>query len=252
MENIFEIILVITFGAIFGSYATLFAYRLPREESCFGRYFGKKSRCPNCGFTIITRDLIPLLNWIITCGKCRSCKTKIPRIHLFVELSTTILFLICYLNFGFTEIFIINCLIAVAMVVIMACDVTHKRFPREALIFLLFFVTINRVLFDQTLVSILYSLSLGIITSAIFYKLIYKKFNYIFVNEKQFSDYIKFMLIASIALDYQSFLYYFFEVMFILALLSFFKVFSKKNIISIGYVFAFPLLWILIIQPINY
>jgi prepilin signal peptidase PulO-like enzyme (type II secretory pathway) len=252
MENIFEIILVIAFGAIFGSYATLFAYRLPREESCFGRYFGKKSRCPNCGFTIITRDLIPLLNWIITCGKCRSCKTKIPRIHLFVELSTTILFLICYLNFGFTEIFIINCLIAVAMVVIIACDITHKRFPREALIFLLFFVTINRVLFDQTLVSILYSLSLGIITSAIFYKLIYKKFNYIFVNEKQFSDYIKFILIASIALDYQSFLYYFFEVMFILSLLSFFKVFSKKNIISIGYVFAFPLLWILIIQPINY
>ena len=76
--------------------------------------------------------------------------------------------------------------------------------------------------------------------------------NYIFVNEKQFSDYIKFILIASIALDYQSFLYYFFEVMFILSLLSFFKVFSKKNIISIGYVFAFPLLWILIIQPINY
>ena len=252
MENIFEIILVIAFGAIFGSYATLFAYRLPREESCFGRYFGKKSRCPNCGYTIITRDLIPLLNWIITCGKCRSCKTKIPRIHLFVELSTTILFLICYLNFGFTEIFIINCLIAVALVVIMACDITHKRFPREALIFLLFFVTINRVLFDQTLVSILYSLSLGIITSAIFYKLIYKKFNYIFVNEKQFSDYIKFILISSIALDYQSFLYYFFEVMFILALLSFFKVFSKKNIISIGYVFVFPLLWILIIQPINY
>ena len=102
------------------------------------------------------------------------------------------------------------------------------------------------------MVSILYSLSLGIIASAIFYKLIYKKFNYIFVNEKQFSDYIKFILIASIALDYQSFLYYFFEVMFILSLLSFFKVFSKKNIISIGYVFAFPLLWILIIQPINY
>ena len=167
MENIFEIIFVIAFGAIFGSYATLFAYRLPREESCFGRYFGKKSRCPNCGFTIITRDLIPLLNWIITCGKCRSCKTKIPRIHLFVELSTTILFLICYLNFGFTEMFIINCLIAVALVVIMACDITHKRFPREALIFLLFFVTINRVLFDQTLINIVSSLSFGIVFSAI-------------------------------------------------------------------------------------
>ncbi len=252
MESIFEIALVIIFGAVFGSYATLFAYRLPRGESCFGRYFGKKSRCPNCGFTIITRDLIPLLNWIITCGKCRSCKTKIPRIHLFVELSTTILFVACYLNFGFTEIFIVNCLIAVAMVIIMACDITHKKFTREALTFLLFFVTINRILFDQTLINIVYSLAIGIIFSAIFYKLIYKKINYIFINENQFLDYIKFLLIASIALDYQSFLYYFFEVMFILLLLSLFKVFSKKNIISIGYVFVFPLLWLLIIQPINY
>ena len=252
MENIFEIILVIIFGAVFGSYATLFAYRLPREESCFGRYFGKKSRCPHCGFTIITRDLIPLLNWIITCGKCRSCKTKIPRIHLFVELSTTILFLICYLNFGFTEIFIVHCLIAVAMVIIIACDITHKKFTREALTFLLFFVTINRVLFDQTLINIVSSLTFGIVFSAIFYKLIYQKINYVFSNESQFLDYIKFILIASVALDYQSFLYYFFEVMFILLLLSFFKVFSKKNMISIGYVFVFPLLWILIIQPINY
>ena len=252
MESIFEIVLVIIFGAIFGSYATLFAYRLPRGESCFGRYFGKKSRCPNCGFTIITRDLIPLLNWIITCGKCRSCKTKIPRIHLFVELSTTILFLICYLNFGFTELFIVNCLISVSLVVIMACDITHKKFTREALIFLLFFVTINRVLFDQTLTNIVYSLALGVIVSTIFYKIIYKNFSYIFINEEHFLDYIKLILIASIALDYQSFLYYFFEVMFILSLLSFFKVFSKKNMISIGYVFVFPLLWILIIQPINY
>ena len=62
---IFELIIASAFGAIFGSYATLFAYRLPRGESCFGRYFGPKSRCGNCGSTIITRDLIPLLNWIL-------------------------------------------------------------------------------------------------------------------------------------------------------------------------------------------
>jgi hypothetical protein len=156
------------------------------------------------------------------------------------------------LNFGFTEIFIVHCLIAVAMVIIIACDITHKKFTREALTFLLFFVTINRVLFDQTLINIVSSLTFGIVFSAIFYKLIYQKINYVFSNESQFLDYIKFILIASVALDYQSFLYYFFEVMFILLLLSFFKVFSKKNVISIGYVFVLPLLWLLIIQPINY
>ncbi|NCA28221.1 MAG: prepilin peptidase [Proteobacteria bacterium] len=252
MENIFEIILVVAFGAIFGSYATLFAYRLPRGESCFGRYFGKKSRCPNCGFTLMTRDLIPLLNWIVTCGKCRSCKTKIPRVHLFVELTTTILFLFCYAHFGITEIFIINCLIATAMVIIMACDITHKKFTDQALIFLLFFVTINRVLFEQTLVNIVYSLMIGVVVSVIFYKLIYNKITYLFVNSTQVFDYIKFILIASIALDYQSFLFYFFEIMFILSLFTILKIIGKKNIISIGYVFVFPLLWMMIIQPINY
>jgi hypothetical protein len=35
MESIFEIVLVIIFGAIFGSYATLFAYRLPFYDVIF-------------------------------------------------------------------------------------------------------------------------------------------------------------------------------------------------------------------------
>ncbi|MBM3579804.1 MAG: prepilin peptidase, partial [Alphaproteobacteria bacterium] len=94
MTELFGIILAATFGAIFGSYATLFAYRLPRDESCFGRYFGQKSSCPSCGATIRTRDLIPLINWLVTLGRCSKCQHKIPRIHLFVELVTTALFVL--------------------------------------------------------------------------------------------------------------------------------------------------------------
>ncbi len=251
MEYFLQVIMVIAFGAIFGSYATLFVYRLPRGESCFGRYFGKKSRCPNCGFTLMTRDLIPLLNWIVTCGKCRSCKTKIPRIHLFVELSTTILFLFCFVNFGFTQEFIVNCLIATAMIIIISCDVTHKKFTDQAMIFLAFFVMIDRLLIDQNLVNIVYSVLTSVIVSSIFYQIMYKKLNYIFSNQNQIFDYIKFILIASLALDYQLFLYYFLQVLIILAILIFFKIITKKNHLSIGYVFVFPLLWMLIIQPIT-
>lgn len=239
------------FGAIFGSYATLFVYRLPRGESCFGRYFGKKSRCPHCGFTLMTRDLIPLLNWIVTCGKCRSCKTKIPRIHLFVELSTTILFLICFLNFGFNQEFMVNCLIATAMVIIISCDITHKKFTDQAMIFLAFLVIINRLLIDQNLLNIVYSVLTAVILSGIFYQIIYKKLNYIFSNQHEVFDYIKFMLIASLALDYEKFLYYFFQILVVLAVLIFFKIITKKNHLAIGYVFVFPLLWMIIIQPIN-
>lgn len=251
MENFFELILIIIFGAIFGSYATLFAYRLPRQESCFGRYFGKKSRCPNCGRTLITRELIPLINWIITFGKCRSCKSKIPRIHFFIEFSTTLLFVICYLNFGFTEIFIIKSMIAVVMIVAIACDITHKKFTHEVLNFLLVFIVIDRILHDKQLINIVYSGLLGVILSVIFYKVICQKYRDIFANDVQIFDYIKFILIASVALDYQSFLYYFFEVALILSLLFVFNIAGKRKIIALGYVFILPLLWMLIIQPIN-
>jgi leader peptidase (prepilin peptidase)/N-methyltransferase len=77
MEQFFGIIISAAFGAIFGSYATLFAYRLPLNESCFGRYFGPKSRCPQCDTIIRTRELIPLVNWLFTLGRCKNCQTKI-------------------------------------------------------------------------------------------------------------------------------------------------------------------------------
>ena len=115
MEHLFGIIISAMFGAIFGSYATLFAYRLPLGESCFGRYFGPKSRCPECDTIIKTRDLIPLLNWLMTLGRCRNCQAKIPRTHLFIELSTTILFVLCYLKFSFGEEFIIYALLSAGL-----------------------------------------------------------------------------------------------------------------------------------------
>lgn len=251
MENIFEVTAVIIFGAIFGSYATLFAYRLPRDESCFGRYFGKKSRCHNCGRTLITRELIPLINWFITFGKCRSCKSKVPRIHFFIEFSTTILFVICYFNFGISELFIVKSMIAIAMIIAIACDITHKKFTNQILNFLLIFIIIDRVLKEPTLLNIIYSSLVGVLASTIFYKLICKKYNNFFANETQIFDYIKFILIASVALDYQSFLYYYFEVLLILSLLLIFNIIGKRSIISVGYVFVLPLLWMLIIQPIN-
>lgn len=249
---VIEIILAIAFGAIFGSYATLFAYRLPRGESCFGRYFGKKSRCPKCDSTIITRDLIPLFNWLFTLGACRFCKTKIPRIHLFVELTTTLLFLICYLRFGFSEKFIIYSLISVGLVILMACDFTHRVFPKEILIFLMVLVIILRVLEEQTILNIPSSLILGVIASAIFYRLIGNKFPEIFTSKSQLNDYIKFILIACLAMTTSQYILYFFTVLLILTLLITEHFFSKKNKISFGYALIIPFIGLFIFTNLNF
>lgn len=245
--EIFGIIISAVFGAIFGSYATLFAYRLPRGESCFGRYFGPKSRCPKCGSTIRTRELIPLINWIFTLGKCTHCETKIPRTHLFIEAATTILFVICYLQFSFGEEFIIYSLISVICVILMVTDYTHKIFPFQLLNALLTIGLINRVLVDQTILDAIYSLLIGVILVTVFYQIFNKYYPKVFQMENSF-DYIKFILIASLCLDLPNFLLYFLAVIIIFSAIIYFAISSKRDDknLRFGSALIIPFLWLIL------
>lgn len=242
MYYFFELLLASAFGAIFGSYATLFAYRLPINQSCFGRYFGKKSRCPRCDAIIKTRDLIPLLNWLFTLGKCRNCKSKIPRTHLFVELLTTIMFVYCYYKFSFSEDFIIYSLITTSCVILLACDFNHKKLPQPMLIFLLILVIINKILIDQEIFQIIYSSVFGVVFVTIFYKIFSHKNLNLFSSDQQLFDYIKFMLIAAIAMNYIEFLLFFLAIM---SIFSFLIIVNSKKKYSYGYIFISIFLYFL-------
>ncbi len=252
MEQFFGIIIAAFFGAIFGSYATLFAYRLPLGESCFGRYFGPKSRCPQCNTIIKTRDLIPLLNWIFTLGRCRSCQTKIPRTHLFIEISTTILFVICYLNFSFSEEFIIYSMISVGLVILLATDYTHNSFPNQVLNFILMIGLANRILEDQTIIDVVFSASIGAVMAMVFYQIFYKRTDGIFASQDQSFDYTKFILIASVCLNLTNFLFYFVMVMGVLTMLLIFKIPSRKNRNNFGYALIIPFAYLLLYSPVSF
>ncbi len=250
MEEIFGLILSIIFGAIFGSYATLFAYRLPINESCFGRYFGPKSRCPECNTIIRTRELIPIINWLFTLGRCKNCQAKIPRTHLFIELATTLLFVICYLKFSFSEDFIIYALISVCLVILLATDYTHKTFPNQILYVILTIGLAKRVMVEQTIIDAIISGAIGIIFATIFYQIFYKKAHGVFASKNHCLDYTKFILIASAILDSTDFLFYFVTIMAIFTALLIFNVPTKKNHNNFGYCLIIPLLW-LIFSPLN-
>jgi len=249
MEQIFGIILAATFGAIFGSYATLFAYRLPLGESCFGRYFGEKSHCPACGTTIRTRELIPLINWFFTLGRCKSCRTKIPRTYLFIEVTTTIMFILCYVKFSFTQEFIIYSMISVACIILLATDFTHQVFPQPVLNLILTIGVANRVLQDQNIIDMIFSGAIGVLAAVLFYQIFYKKTNGLFASEKQSFDYTKFVLIAAICLHQSVFLFYFFVVMVILTMILLFDIPKKRKRENFGYVLIIPFLWLMLYSP---
>ncbi|NBV06001.1 MAG: prepilin peptidase [Proteobacteria bacterium] len=251
MEQFLGAIFAIISGAIFGSYATLFAYRLPIGESCFGRYFGQKSRCPECHTIIRTRELIPLLNWIFTLGRCRSCKTRIPRTHLFVEVATTILFLLCYIKFSLSQEFMIYSMISVGCVILAATDFTHKNFPQQVLNFILMIGLANRVLQDLNVIDATFSAAIGIVFAAIFYQIFYKKTQGLFASQTQSFDYTKFILIASVCLKMQLFFFYFFAVMLIFTILIIFDIPTRKNRSNFGYSLIIPFLWLMLFPPLH-
>lgn len=78
-------------GLMFGSFANVCVYRIPRSESI--AFPG--SHCPACYHDIAAYDNIPLISWLMLAGKCRHCRASIswryPLLELLMGLSWGVL-----------------------------------------------------------------------------------------------------------------------------------------------------------------
>jgi len=81
------------FGLCFGSFGNVVIYRLPLRKSLSK----PPSTCPKCNARVKSRDLIPILSWLILKGKCRKCKVKISPQYAIVELICGLLFVLMVL-----------------------------------------------------------------------------------------------------------------------------------------------------------
>jgi len=87
------------FGIVIGSFLNVCIARIPEGVSIVA----PASRCPRCEKPIRAYDNVPLLGWLWLRGKCRSCGFPISPMYPLVELLTGLLFVGCYLDFGFTQ-----------------------------------------------------------------------------------------------------------------------------------------------------
>jgi leader peptidase (prepilin peptidase)/N-methyltransferase len=70
-------------GAIFGSAVTALSWRLPRGRS----WASGRSRCPACDHVLGPLELVPLLSWLASRARCRSCGARIPLRYPVIELA---------------------------------------------------------------------------------------------------------------------------------------------------------------------
>ena len=89
-------IFVVLLGLAFGSFLNVCIWRLPRHESVAAG----RSRCPECGATILAKDNVPLLSFLVLRGRCRDCGAGIAWRYPAIELATAALWLLCWLEFG--------------------------------------------------------------------------------------------------------------------------------------------------------
>jgi prepilin signal peptidase PulO-like enzyme (type II secretory pathway) len=84
-------------GLALGSFITMLSYRLPHRMSIIK----PGSHCPICKTPLTARDLVPVLSWVASGGKCCHCGTKISARYPLIELATGISCSIAFVLIGF-------------------------------------------------------------------------------------------------------------------------------------------------------
>ena len=120
-----DLIFVIILGGLWGSFANVCIYRLPKGKGVVsGRSF-----CPNCKKLITWKDNIPIISFLFLNGKCRNCKKKIPSQYLLIELITIVHFLVIYYLFGITITTLLFLILGLSFIIIFFIDLKHYIIP---------------------------------------------------------------------------------------------------------------------------
>ncbi len=112
-------------GLCWGSFLNVCIHRLPLYRSVVR----PGSHCPGRGQSILARDNIPLLGWLLLRGACRGCGTRISFRYPAVELLTGLLTLVLVWLHGPTPALASGFLFCSAMVVLIFTDLEHQILP---------------------------------------------------------------------------------------------------------------------------
>ena len=92
----FFLVMAALLGACVGSFLTLVTYRLPLDLPIGAT----RSRCPSCQKNLRARDLVPVLSWMATRGKCGQCGAKVSLRYPLTEIACAAGGVFALMHFG--------------------------------------------------------------------------------------------------------------------------------------------------------
>jgi leader peptidase (prepilin peptidase) / N-methyltransferase len=119
-------------GMLFGSFAGVVAYRVPRGES----FLTGRSHCDACGAQIAAYDNIPVLSWLMLRGHCRSCGESIPARYPLSELAMAALFAatVAVLGTGDLTELALGLIFCATLVTVTLADLDRRVIPNSILL----------------------------------------------------------------------------------------------------------------------
>ena len=117
--------LIILAGAVLGSFANVFVYRLPIQKSIVGG----RSFCPKCKKKIVWYDNIPIISFLSLNRKCRKCKKIIPIQYFLVEILNIVLFSIIYFVLGISLTSLLLMILSFIFIIVFFIDLKHYIIP---------------------------------------------------------------------------------------------------------------------------
>ena len=171
--SVFEIVIVIFLGLVFGSFASAIAYRVPKGISWIKKdktSDSLRSSCPKCKAILNARDLIPLLSWLLSKGRCRHCNAPISKLYPVCELLTLLGCFGIYFSYGLTLASIPFFIMIPFLSALIIIDYKYMILPNQlvAIVFALGLVVLGMRIFEANELNVFMQYA----ASAILYGLI--------------------------------------------------------------------------------
>lgn len=117
-------------GTVLGSFINCWAWRSMHGESVLeGR-----SHCTSCGHVLGARDLVPVLSWLLSRGKCRYCGAPVSVRYPLTELALGASFMAIFATHGLTIETLELCLFACVLLFLSLTDIDDYLIPNVCIV----------------------------------------------------------------------------------------------------------------------